>query len=134
MSRFLEFNVHGTVENVPERARRAFQSVGRIRSFDPVEGISGTIRAGSQTSQVEVKWKPGRADGKIQLEITARTEQASNRDGDAALYGFVRAYRETPWPDAESDAKARKRKLLRWVLAGSVLAAAAAAAVWVALH
>ncbi len=134
MSRFLEFSVHGTVDNVPERARRAFQSVGRLRSFDPVDGIQGTIRAGSQTSQVEVKWKPGRTDGKLQIEITARTDQPSNRDGDAALYAFVRAYRDTPWPNSADDSEKRKRTLGRWILSLAILGAATAAAVWVAQH
>ena len=134
MSRFLEFQVPGSLDAVPERAKRAFQSVGRLQQYDATEGIRGTIRAGSQTSDVTVLWKPGRSNGKVHIEVRASTDQPSNKDGDAALYTFVRAYRNTPWPDPVADARARSRNRWRWVLAMTILAGAAAAAYWLTRH
>lgn len=132
MSRFLEFPVSGTVDTVPERARRAFRKAGRIRSFDKEAGIKGQIRADSHRAEVTVLWRSAPSEGQVMMEVRAVTDGFSNRSADSALYAFVRAYRDTDWPDPVADAAAARRRLIRACVA-SVISIGAVAA-WLLLR
>lgn len=129
MSRYLELTVSGTLDAVAERSRRAFRSIGRVRHFDPESCVEGILRTEGHPVRVTVRWGPARTAGQIHLDIRASTRTLQFRDADDALYDFVRAYRDTDWPDPEADRIRHRRRITGLAVAGGLGLIALVAAV-----
>jgi hypothetical protein len=99
MSRYLEIPVHGPLEQIARRAHLAFQTVGRIKSYEPTSGISGIIRCDGGSAQVQVRWHA--KDNHFLLDIAADSPERLYQVADRALYIFASEYKDVTISEQE---------------------------------
>jgi hypothetical protein len=138
MSRVMELVTQDSLEVTAQRAYEAYRRVGKVLEYDPAGHVEGKIYIDGYPALLTVEWKTHRDGQRVQLDVSATSNDELSRAADGALYRYLGAFKKVT-PEELAELPKRRARNRAFAVVGLVAFGAVGAVVahflgWAPFH